>query len=367
MRELSREELYDILWGCAILGTGGGGSPEEGIDLIEQALAAGKTFRLADFDEVDPDMLVGTPYACGALSPLTEENIRKFGSLPKPEKDPSLLAFEAVEKSLGQEIPAVISTELGGWNTASAFYTAAMNGRIILDGDPAGRAVPGLQHSTYYLDGIPMYPMGASTNWGETLTIHYLVDDMRGEDILRAIAAVSQNDVHIVDHIAPAGKIGASVIRGAISRAQRVGHAYRQALTEGGDLSEAVTAAAGGRKIFSGVMGENTYETRDGYTFGEMYITGTGDWAGHELRIWYQNENIMSWLDGEVCVPVPELIVVMNLTGKVPQLNPLAAAGDRVDVLCLPADKPWMTEKGLAVFGPKSFGFEQEWKPFLEY
>ena len=367
MRELSREELYDILWGCAILGTGGGGSPEEGIDLIEEALAAGKTFRLADFDEVDPEILVGTPYACGAISPLTEEDIRKFAAMPKPEKDPALLAFEAVEKSLGQEIPAVISTELGGWNTASAFFTAAMNGRIILDGDPAGRAVPGLQHSTYYLDDIPMYPLGASTNWGETLTIHYLADDMRGEDILRAIAAVSQNTVYIVDHIAPASKIGASVIRGAISRAQRVGHAYRQALAGGGDLSEAVTTAAGGKVFFSGVMRENTYETRDGYTFGDMYITGDGDWAGHELRIWYQNENIMSWLDGEVCVTVPELIVVMNLDQKVPQLNPYAEAGERVDVLCLPADRPWMTEKGLATFGPKSFGFEKEWEPFLEY
>ena len=114
-------------------------------------------------------------------------------------------------------------------------------------------------------------------------------------------------------------------------------------------------------------MGENTYETRDGYTFGDMYITGDGDWAGHELRIWYQNENIMSWLDGEVYVTVPELIVVMNLTERVPQLNPMGKAGERVDILCLPADRPWMTEKGLAVFGPKSFGFEKEWEPFLEY
>lgn len=367
MRELNRQEVYDILLGATVLGTGGGGSFEEGIRMIDEAFAAGKKFVLADFDEVEPDTLVGTPYACGAISPLTEEDIKKFESMPLPEKDPTLLAFEALEKSLGQEIPAVISTELGGENTACAFFAAAMNDRIILDGDPAGRAVPSLQHSTYYLDGIPMYPMAACTNWGEAMVINYVVDDMRGEDLLRAVASVSQNVVYIVDHVSSAKKIGDSVIKGAITKSERVGKAFREAVESGNDMSEAVLREAGGKKIFSGTMKSNSYETIDGYTYGDMYITGEGEWEGHEFHIWYQNENIMSYLDGEICVSVPELIVVLNHNEKFPQLNPMAKEGDKVDVLCLPADKPWMTKRGLEVFGPKSFGFENEWVPFLEY
>ncbi|MBR5740007.1 MAG: DUF917 family protein, partial [Firmicutes bacterium] len=222
MRELTREELLDILYGCAILGTGGGGTLENGIALIDDALGKDKKFILADFDEVDPEMLIGTPYFCGAISPLTEEEEKKFGALPEAEKDPALLALEAVEKLLGKDIPAMISTELGGENSAIAFYTAAMTGRVILDGDPAGRSVPSLQHSTYYLDGIPMYPLGACTDFGEAMVISYLPNDMRGEDILRAIAAVSRNSVAIVDHIATAKDIGASVIHGAITKAEKV-------------------------------------------------------------------------------------------------------------------------------------------------
>ena len=42
MRILSREDLIHILYGCAILGTGGGGSLEEGIAMIDEALAAGR-------------------------------------------------------------------------------------------------------------------------------------------------------------------------------------------------------------------------------------------------------------------------------------------------------------------------------------
>ena len=104
MRELTRENLLDILYGCAILGTGGGGTLKDGIALIDEALEKSKKFLLADFDEVDPDTLIGTPYYCGAISPLTEEEMEKFGSLPEAEKDPALFALEAVEKYLGKDI-----------------------------------------------------------------------------------------------------------------------------------------------------------------------------------------------------------------------------------------------------------------------
>ena len=42
MRILNREDLMNILLGCTILGTGGGGSLEEGIAQIDEALDAGK-------------------------------------------------------------------------------------------------------------------------------------------------------------------------------------------------------------------------------------------------------------------------------------------------------------------------------------
>ena len=77
MRTLNREDLVNILYGAAILGTGGGGSLTEGIELIDEALAAGKTFRLASFDDLAPEDLIGTPYGCGAISPLTEAERKK--------------------------------------------------------------------------------------------------------------------------------------------------------------------------------------------------------------------------------------------------------------------------------------------------
>ncbi|MCD8083143.1 MAG: DUF917 domain-containing protein [Clostridiales bacterium] len=364
MRVLNRENLMDILYGCAVLGTGGGGSLEEGIAMIDEALAAGKEFRLVSFEELDPEAIVGTPYACGAISPLTEEEIRKYARLKETEESFYILCMRQMEQFLGREIAAVISTELGGGNTATALYCAAMTGRPIADGDPAGRSVPALQHSTYFLKGVPMCPMSVMNRFGEGAVFTNVFDDERGEDLVRALAVVSQNTIAVMDHVNTARVIGDSVIRGAISHAEAVGRAFRSAKAQGTDYVAAVIKAGGGRPVFSGVVKESGYETKDGYTFGNTVITGTEEWEGHELKIWYQNENIISWLDGEYHVTVPDLICVFDLDEAMPQLNPYTRVGERVCVIALPAPAEWTTPRGLEVFGPESFGHDVAYRPF---
>ena len=47
-----------------------------------------------------------------------------------------LLNMKQLESFLGRKLSAVISTELGGANTAVALYVAAMTDSMIVDGDP---------------------------------------------------------------------------------------------------------------------------------------------------------------------------------------------------------------------------------------
>ena len=363
MRILNREDLMNILLGCTILGTGGGGSLEEGIAQIDEALNAGKQFRLADFDELPDDAVIGTPYACGAISPLTEEERKKYARLKETEESMYLLNMKQLEGFLGREVSAVISTELGGGNTATAFYVGAMTDRPIVDGDPAGRSVPALQHSTYYLKGIPMCPMAVMNEFGEGAVFTNVCDDERGEDLVRALAVVSRNTIAVMDHVNTAAVLKDAVIRGAISHAETVGKAFRSA-RETGDYVSAVVAAGKGREMFRGIVTESEFETRDGYTFGHTELRGSGTYEGRTLRIWYQNENIISWLDGEPYVTAPDLICFFNLDEAMPQLNPYAKVGEQAALVALPAPAQWTTARGLEVFGPRSFGFDIEYKPF---
>ena len=364
MRTLNREDLVNILYGAAILGTGGGGSLTEGIELIDEALAAGKTFRLASFDDLAPEDLIGTPYGCGAISPLTEAERKKYARLPEAQENFYILCMKQMEAYMGKELKAVISTELGGHNTATALYCGAMADKLIVDGDPAGRSVPGLQHSTYYLHNVPMCPISVMNKFGEGAVVTSVFDDERAEDLVRALAVVSQNIVAVMDHVNTAEVLKNAVIRGAISQSEAIGKAFLTAKAQGGDFVAAVTEAGKGKPMFRGVVTKSTYETRDGFTFGDTEIRGAGEYAGHTLRVWYQNENIISWLDGEIFVTVPDLICLFDLDEKMPQLNPYAREGENVAVIALPAPNEWTTQRGLEIFGPRFFGYDVDYTPY---
>jgi len=332
--------------------------------MIHEALDAGKTFRLADYNEMDPDAVVGTPYACGAISPVTEEEKKKYARLTETKESFYLLCMKQMEQFLGKKVSAVNSTELGGGNTATALYCAAMMDRPIMDADPAGRSVPALQHSTYFLQGVPMCPMSVMNRFGEGAVFTHVFDDARGEDLVRALAVVSRNSIAVMDHVNTVSVLKHALILGAISHAEKVGHAFRTARAAGGDYVQAAMEAGGGRPLFEGTVTESSYKTEGGYTLGHTVLAGTGDWSGHELKIWYQNENIISWLDGRYAATVPDLICMFNRREQMPQLNPYAKAGDPMSLVVLPAPAEWRTKRGLEVFGPKSFGYDTDYVPF---
>ena len=46
MKILTRQEAIDILYGCTVVGTGGGGSLEVGLRMIEKDYEEGKKLKL---------------------------------------------------------------------------------------------------------------------------------------------------------------------------------------------------------------------------------------------------------------------------------------------------------------------------------
>ena len=365
MIKLTKKDLYDILYGCTILGTGGGGNLEKGLENVYSAFDAGKEFFLADFDELNDNDLIATPYSCGAISPESEEERKKYARLPLLEGSNHVAALKEMEKYAGKEIKAVISTELGGGNTAAALYVAAMSGKCLVDGDPAGRSVPELQHSTYYLNNIPIQPISLVNIFGESAIITNVVDDIRAEEMVRALAVVSKNTIAVVDHLNTASVLKNAVIRGAISYAWKIGRAFTAAREANGDAAEAVIMSGEGVKLFCGSVKSNQWGTEKGFTVGEVVITGSGEYTGQEYKIWYKNENIIAWRDGAFDATVPDLICAMEMDKKEPILNPYFEEGMNIMIYALPAPKEWTTQRGLQVFGPRSFGYDTDWTPAI--
>lgn len=61
MKVLTAEEIGDLVRGCAILGTGGGGDPQQGLALLEAALREGRECKIVGLDEVPDEAWVASP------------------------------------------------------------------------------------------------------------------------------------------------------------------------------------------------------------------------------------------------------------------------------------------------------------------
>lgn len=363
MKELSRQDLYDILYGCTILGTGGGGKLANGIALVDKALDRGKQVWLVGVEELPDEALVACPYYCGSISPSTLEQEEKYRHLPKIEEESALLAFKALEEYTGKSFYASITTELGGSNSAIAFYVAAMLGIPVLDGDPAGRSVPELQQSTFYLNGISITPMAVASEFGDVVIVKDVVDDFRAESIVRSIAIASKNQVGVTDHLSTGKSLKGAVIREAISDALKIGRSYREAKEQGLDVAEAIARAGNGYVVFKGRVEALCWEDKEGFTVGETRIKGENEFSGSSYKIVFKNENIVAWRDGEVDITVPDLICLMDRERKEPLTNPDFKVGTPVSVIGLPAPEEWKTTKGLKVLGPRSLGFKFDYEP----
>ena len=363
MQKLSRQDLEDILYGAAILGTGGGGELSDGLAMIDDALSKGKEFIMVSLEEAPEDALVCTPYMLGAISALPEEEERKYARLPRTGIPSILAAYDRFQTYLGREFYGTISCELGGSNTATAFYAAAMAGAYIIDADPAGRAVPEITHSTYYINGLPAAPIVMANEFGEAIICENVMDDKRAEHIVRALSKVSRNDIAAIDHALEIHEIRDAVIPGAISLAMNMGRVWRETRAQAGDVAQVIAGHGGGVVVFRGSVHDCDWETRDGFTYGNISILGDSGFEGDTYKIWLKNENMVGRLNGEVHTTIPDLICLIDTESGEPVTNPNYFTGQQVAVVVLPAPKPFTTQKGLEAFGPGYVGLDEPYRP----
>lgn len=352
MQRLTRQNLEDILLGAVILGAGGGGEIEEGRVMIEMALAAGKTFDLVSLDEVPDDALICTPYLLGAISPLSAEEEQMYDGLATSDMDPMLQAYAEFQAHLGQEFYGTTPCELGGSNTAAAFFPAVMNGHKIIDADPAGRAVPEITHSTYYLAGLPAAPIYAVNEFGESFLIDKVKDDQRAETLVRALCQVSRNTIAAIDHALPMHDLRDVLIPGTISKAMTLGALCRQAMDENADVAATVAAAGEGKVIFRGAVSSVHYASEKGFTVGQVCLSHNDQ----TVTISVKNENMACWLDNKAVATIPDLICFFDTNTGAPVANPDVIEGQNIAIVILPAPAAFTSAKGLAAFGPTYAG-----------
>lgn len=354
LRTVHADDMEDIATGGAILGTGGGGDPYVGKLMAQQAIRAHGPVRIVDVQELADDALVVPVCMMGAPTVMTEK---------LPQGDELMNAFRALEAVLGRKIDAVLCGEAGGVNSTTPFVVAAASGLPLIDGDGMGRAYPELQMVTFTMHGVSATPMVLCDDKGNSLVLD-TVSNAWTERLARA-ATVEMGGSALLAFYPMSGAVAKkAVVAGTLTLCAELGQALRQAKAEHRDPVEAIIAKLGAEVLFTGRVKDVDRRTEGGFARGTARFEGLEAWKGHTFRLDFQNEFLMAERDGKIVCTTPDLITLLDADSGAPVTADSLRYGLRLVALALPCNPQWKTPEGIALVGPRYFGYDADYVPY---
>ncbi len=354
---IDKKALSEITLGASILATGGGGDPEIGLLWAYNVVDQGKEILLIDPEAMPDEALAAIAGCLGAALVLTE----------KPPNGQELFwCYDSLRRYMGKSIEAVVPPEAGGVNTPVPMAVAGAVGIPVIDADGMGRAFPELQMTSFYIHGVSPSPTAAADEKGH-VTICDASDALLTERIIRNAAMAYGGISWIAGYPMTGRQLKDTAILRSISMAwdlgKRVFNARRKHLDP---IAEAINLT-GGYRAFQGkivdINREFGAEKTKGFSLGRITVEGTDDFKGRTAAVDFQNEWLNLEIDGEVrCMP-PDLICILDPATGEPIRTDIVRYGYRGTVLLIPSHERMRTERGIATFGPRYFGYDRDYIP----
>jgi len=364
LRTLTEQNLIDILVGSCIQSTRNC-DPSQSISDVKKALADGRVFQVIQPEDIPRDDMVIAVQGIGGGGPwqYVIDRTKKQGL--ETISNPRRSVVELFSRYTNQKVAALVRSEAAG-ATAAALLLSAEMGIPTLDGGITGRAVPEVQQSIPWINGIASVPTAIITPWGDQIIIASAVDEYRVEDLARAVAVASGGDAWISMTPMSGEQLERGILAGNLSEAELFGKTVREAREAGGDPIASLVAVADGYKLFEGIVSKSDERGDRGFNWVEAEFEGTGEYKGRSYRMFVKNENIVGWLDGKLSAMAPDYIYNLDPdTGE----STLGVGyggyvvGEKVVIIAIRAPAPWRSPKGIELIGPKHFGFDFDYIP----
>ncbi len=351
--DLTKQEAYYLVFGSKILACGGGGSERKAIENINKIYNKGKNFTIADLSDLDENNSICIIGMVGGG--ISEEDRKLIENREIIITEPMVTAVRELEEYLNVEFAGFVATELGPNNSIIPMMVAAEMDKVAINGDCCGRSKPKISISTTRVANIPITPFSIVSQYGDIQIVKTAVDDIRGELIARIVSRLSGGSVSVARCPMKIRNARKAVIPNTYTLAKNLGKSVREANEEGKDVSSILENSIPNSKIaFEGVVSNFSRIEQGGFTSGEIIAGST---TGKKLKVWYQNEYLLSWLDNKQFITCPDgFYIVDTKTGC--GLTPWEedfSKGREITVLTRDAPSIWNTEKGLSIFGPEVF------------
>ena len=357
LRTFDREDIEPLAVGAWILGTGGGGSPYFSYLNLRRLYEQGASVQVLDPADLADDDLVAVVSNQGA--PLVgQERLSDPDFAAKPVR--------MMEDYLGRRFRAVMSVEIGGGNAFQPFLVAAVTGLPVVDADAMGRAFPEAQMTSFAIHDLPMFPLTLADIRDNEVIVTRAASWKWMERISRKVCT----EVGSIAATCKAPRCGREVrdcaILHTVTKAVAIGKVVLAARGRHEDPIAALLEAEDGRLIFKGKIADLERRATGGFLRGEARVEGLDDHRGRSLRLAFQNEFAVGWVDGEPRVMTPDLICVLDSVSGEAIGTETLRYGQRVTVIVLPAPPVLLTPKGLEHVGPRAFGYDLAFRSVFE-
>lgn len=358
-------DLEDFVRGATLFGTGGGGSQVVGKNLLMESFNEGKTLEWVPMESIVDDAWTCTALYMGSIAPLTEEAKKRKEELGLDERTYKRVLVQAVkelEQEINQKIDVIVPIELGGINSPAPLDAAAQLGKKMVDGDYSGRAVPEIAQALPVTKNLPICPVACVDAWGDVSMIRRTRNYDMAEGLGKMLSIPAFEPIGLACFAVKASEMKKAVVPGTMTKCLEAGREVRLAVEKGEDPAAAFAKKTNGYLLFKGEVAKKEWWDKGGYMYGEVTLSGAGEYKGKGMRVWFKNENHMTWLDEKPFVMSPDLIQLMDSKTGDPLTNTDIQEGMSVSVVGIPNPK-YRTEEGLRLMGPVHYGFDYQYTP----
>jgi DUF917 family protein len=321
--DITAEWVDHVAVGGAVLGGGGGGSLDEGIEFGELAVEYG-TPTIVPISALDPLDVVVTVSGVGAPA-ATESHVEPVDYVRAVE-----LVVDRLE-GRGRSVGALMTNEMGGFAAVNGLLQSAVTGLPLVDATCNGRA-----HPTGPMGSIGLSSDETSLQTGvggesRTERRHEIVIEAplgSAASTVRKVAEAAGGLVAVARNPVTAAYVEDHAALEVYAQAEAVGRAVRTA-TDGVEAAEEIASLLDGEVTVTGTVESRTLETTGGFDVGTVVVDG------YELTFW--NEYMTLERDGERLATFPDLITTLEAETGRPISTAKLAEGQSVAVVVAPA------------------------------
>ncbi len=354
----------DFCRGANFMSASGGGDPVVEREQLYADIRDGLDIGWIPLAELGEDDVVFSVCYSGSIAPESfedpEQRARSLGG-GKVHERPFVEAVRLLEEVLDVRCAGLISIELGGINSSAILSAAARLRLPLVDGDYAGRAIPELHATAPHMHGDQVLPFACVDHFDNRIVIKSSPSNAWAERISKHLAFSSLGLIACAFAALPASRVAEIYIPDTMSECLALGRAIREARESGVDPIAAACRALEGQLLFQGTVSGRDWENT-GYMEGTHELEGTDSFAGHALKVWFRNENHVSWLDGEPWVASPDLIEFCDPETGEPLVNTYLELGQKLAVVGRRRREQFDSPAGLEALGPRHFGFDLDFR-----